>query len=135
MRLVAPDTTWRGHVLPGGWEIDIPDIDVDRAAPRFRAIVKRYMRMGKRPFDAEEAAAASIRDFFAREWRARTMKLVGRWASLYVQQAGSLAGFDATLVASTWIPGNVFLTPGSAEVKVMFAEMKRNAEATTHGNV
>lgn len=129
MRLKAPDTTWRGHVLPGGWEIDVPDINADRTSPRFRGIVQRYMRMGKRPLDAENAAAEAIRGFFAREWRARTLKLVGRWASLYVQQTGSLAGFDATLVASTWIPGNVFLTPGSAEVKVMFAEMKRNAEA------
>lgn len=127
MRLVAHDSTWKGHVLPGGWEIEVPDIHVDAASPRFREIVRRYMRMGKKPLAAEEAAVLAVRDFFAREWRARTMKLVGRWASLYVAQTGSLDGFDPERVASTWIPGNVFLTPGSAEVKAMFAEMRRGA--------
>lgn len=124
-----PRTTYQGLTLPGGWKADVPQIEVHRNDPRLRTLVLRFQRLGMKPLDAEEAARDAITRFFEREWRARLMKIVGRWAKLYADQNhGSLEGFDPEMVADLWIPGATFLSQGAPDVKAAFVAMRRGLE-------
>ena len=125
-KLLVSETTYEGVTLPGGWGVDVPEVRVVASSPRMRTLVRRLMRGGARPMDAETLAERAVIDFFEREWRARTMKLVGRWAKMYADQNfGSLEGFVPEVVADTWIPGNARVRWTEAEVKALFAEMRR----------
>ena len=132
MRVLMPDATWQGTILKGGWYANVPEISVDKGDARFRALVLRFMRLGKRPLDAEVLAERAIKDFFAREWKARLMKLVSRWAKMYADQNfGSLDGFDPEAISETWVPGYAFFKPTGAEAQKLFIEMKRSVDAKT----
>ena len=84
--LIVPRTTYEGVTLEGGWSVEVPEVRVVASSPRMRTLVRRLMRGGARPMDAETLASRAVIDFFEREWRARTMKLVGRWAKMYADQ-------------------------------------------------
>ena len=127
MRVLMPDATWQGTLLKGGWYANVPEISVAKDDARYRALVLRFMRLGQRPLDAERLAEKSIKDFFAREWKARLMKLVARWAKMYADQNfGSLEGFDPEVISETWVPGYAFFKPTGAEAQKLFTEMRRN---------
>ena len=126
-KLEVPETTYEGVTLAGGWCVEVPEVRVVASSPRMRTLVRRLMRGGAKPLDAERFAERAVVDFFEREWRARTMKLVGRWAKMYADQNfGSLEGFVPEVVADTWIPGNARVRWTEAEVKMLFAAMRRD---------
>jgi hypothetical protein len=129
MLIEIPSTTYHGVTLAGGWHTRVPDISVRGDDIRVKDIVSVLVRQGMLRPEAEARAVESVKVFFEREWRARIMKTVGRWAKVYAgSNRGSLKGFDPALVARYWVPG-VFggsFGEGNPDVRALFVEMRRS---------
>ncbi len=133
MKLTLPDTRFKGVFVSGGWELDIPDIEVVRSSPRYAELVTLFMRLGLPPIKAEDAAMEACLSLWRSIWRERVLKSVGRYAKKYADgHFGSLEGFDPARIARLWIPGESYfwLHGGNPLIRAEFAAMRREHDAS-----
>lgn len=126
--ITIPDAVYRGTLLPGGWETRVPEARFNVADPRMRDLTTVLKRYGASHAVAEAEALKRVEAFWLGAWRERIMKTVARWAYVYARDAeGSLAGFDAALVARAWVPGMYAgkQPHGNLDVRALLGEMRR----------
>lgn len=126
-----PDATYAGVLLKGGWTTHVPEAAWRMDDARVRDLVMMLKRYGASHSVAEVEARSRLDALWRHAWRSNVMKRVARWASVFERENGSLEGFDASLVARTWMPGTLFgkQPTGNATMRELFADMRRNLHA------
>ena len=119
--------TFDGVVIPRGWKVDVPSFEIPLNDPAILRYSRNFQRYGANSAQGLEIAfKASIR-VCEMAWIRLVKASVGYWAKEYEDAFGDLLGYDATGVASEFVPYDprAWGRRGKAGMKKLLIEMRR----------